>query len=83
MNGKVRLKIPSGTQSGKIFRLRGKGIPRLNNYGQGDQLVQVSIITPNKISTKEKKLIEELSKFEADYIKKLSKSGSKKKKSFF
>ncbi len=83
LNGKVKLKIPSGTQSGKIFRLRGKGIPKLNNYGQGDQLVQVSLITPNKISTKEKKLIEELSTFETDYINKISKSEPKKKKSFF
>ena len=83
LNGKVKLKIPSGTHSGKIFRLRGKGIPKLNNYGQGDQLVQVSLITPNKISTKEKQLIEELSKFEEDYIKKVSKSEPKKKKRFF
>lgn len=59
--GKAKIKIPAGTQSGKIFRLKGKGIPELNNsYSVGDELIDVNIWTPKKLSDKEKKLLEQL-----------------------
>lgn len=58
--GQVRLTIPEGTQSGKVFRLRGKGMPHLNMHGAGDQLVKVHVWTPEKLSDREKKLFEEL-----------------------
>jgi len=61
IEGEVEMKIPSGTQSGEIFRLRGKGIP-YNFSSRGDQLVEVKIITPKKLSRKAKKLLEELNK---------------------
>lgn len=64
LEGKVKLKIPPGTQSGKLFRLRGKGIPHLNSYGRGDQLVRVFVWTPTKLSPEERRLFEELSKTE-------------------
>ncbi|MCF7811792.1 molecular chaperone DnaJ [bacterium] len=60
INGSVKLTIPAGTKPGKLFRLRGKGIKHLNGRGQGDQLVRVSINVPKKISSEEKKLLEEL-----------------------
>lgn len=83
LNGKVKLKVPSGTQADKIFRLKGKGILELNGYGRGDQLVKVSLITPDKISGKEKELVEKLAEFEAKHLQKVQKDYAKKKKGFF
>jgi len=60
LSGPLRLKIPPGTQSGKVFRLAGKGLPHLNSYGRGDQLVRVHVITPTKLSAEEKEIIKKL-----------------------
>ena len=60
LTGKVRLSIPRGTQSGKVFRLRGKGMSHLNGYGQGDQLVKVIVWTPTGLTDREKELFQEL-----------------------
>ena len=57
LRGKVKMKIPQATQSHEIFRLRGKGIPRLDGYGQGDQLVRVLVETPAKLSSEQKDLL--------------------------
>lgn len=54
LEGKARIKIESGTQPGKILRLKGKGFPNLNGYGTGDQLIQVHIYVPTKLSSEEK-----------------------------
>ena len=59
---KMKLKISAGTQSGKIFRMQGKGLPSIHGYGHGDQLVRVKIQVPTRLSDKEKKLLEELAK---------------------
>jgi molecular chaperone DnaJ len=64
LTGRVRMKIPSGTQSGKIFRLRSKGIPEVNGYQVGDQLVRVSVWTPTKLSKREEELLQELARLE-------------------
>jgi molecular chaperone DnaJ len=58
LDGKVKLTIPAGTQPGKVFRLRGKGIHNLRGYGQGDQMVMVQIHVPAKPKDEEKKLLE-------------------------
>lgn len=60
ISGKLRIKIDPGTQSGKILRLRGKGIRDVNGYGAGDQLVYVNVWTPKKLSGEEKALLEKL-----------------------
>ncbi len=60
INGKVRIKIEPGTQSGKILRLRGKGIRDVNGYGSGDQLVYVNVWTPKKLTSEEKAVLEKL-----------------------
>lgn len=60
LDGKASLKVPAGTQSGRVFRLKGKGLPRLNRHGRGDELVQLIVWTPQRLSPKEKKLLEEL-----------------------
>ena len=65
LNGRVKIKIAPGTHSGKIFRLRGKGITHLDGPGTGDQLVRVQAWTPTKLTEAEKKLFRELAKSEA------------------
>ena len=64
VTGKAKIKVAPGTQSGKILRLRNKGIPELNGYGRGDQLINVQIWTPEKLSKREKELLEELKESE-------------------
>jgi molecular chaperone DnaJ len=61
LDGDANLKIPSGTQGGKIFKLKGKGIPHLHGYGKGDELIRVSVWVPTHLSSDEKKLIKDLS----------------------
>lgn len=61
IDGRAKIKIPAGTQSGKIFRLKGKGFPAVNSYEKGDQLVQVNIWTPQTLSSEEKAMLEKLS----------------------
>lgn len=60
LEGKVLMKLPPGTQSGKIFRLRGKGIPVYGGMGKGDQLVTIMIEVPEKVSREQRRLIEAL-----------------------
>ena len=60
VDGKVRVKIAPGTQSGKVLRLRGKGLPILNGYGTGDMLVNVNVWVPKKVSKKEEELLQQL-----------------------
>ncbi len=62
LNGKAKLKIEPGTQSGSILRMRDKGIRHLNSGGRGDQLVRIHVFIPKKISAKEKNLLKELMK---------------------
>ncbi|SDB19095.1 molecular chaperone DnaJ [Flavobacteriaceae bacterium MAR_2010_188] len=58
VTGKVRIKIESGVQSGKILRLRGKGIPSINGYGSGDLLVHVNVWTPKTLNKQQKEFFE-------------------------
>ncbi len=60
IGGMVKIKIEPGTQSGKILRLRGKGIKSIEGYGQGDQLVHVNVWTPKRLSPQEKEMLESL-----------------------
>lgn len=54
---KIKLKIPAGTQTGTYFRLKGKGVPKLRGYGQGDQHVKVTVVTPTKLTDEQKELL--------------------------
>ena len=58
VQGKVKIKVDPGTQSGKVLRLRGKGIPSINGYGTGDLMVTVHVWTPKRLSKEERQLIE-------------------------
>jgi molecular chaperone DnaJ len=60
VDGPVTMKIPAGTQPGEVFRIRGKGVPHLGRYGQGDHLVTIKLVVPKKLSREEKELIEKL-----------------------
>ena len=58
VNGKVRIKLEDGIQSGKILRLKGKGIPSLNSYGNGDLLVHINVWTPKTLSKEQRQFFE-------------------------
>lgn len=60
VDGKIELKIPSGTQPGSEFRLKNKGMPKVGGAGRGDQFVKVKVAVPKKLNRKQKKLLEEL-----------------------
>jgi len=72
LTGQIKLAIPPGTTHGKLFRVKGKGLPHVGHSGRGDQIVRVSIIIPKKVSSRERKLLEELEQGEG------SKSGESK-----
>ncbi|WP_288844885.1 molecular chaperone DnaJ [uncultured Alistipes sp.] len=61
VDGRAKIKIAPGTHAGKVLRLGGKGIPDVNGYGRGDELVVVDITIPSKLSAEEKRLVEQLS----------------------
>ncbi|MFH1055543.1 MAG: molecular chaperone DnaJ [Candidatus Altiarchaeota archaeon] len=64
IRGKAKLKIPSGTQSHTVFRLRGQGLPSLQRSGAGDQNVRVTVEVPKKLSRQQRELVEQLAKIE-------------------
>ncbi|MCM8787131.1 MAG: molecular chaperone DnaJ [Candidatus Omnitrophica bacterium] len=68
LNGKVSMKIPPGTQSGRIFRLRGKGIVDLHTKVVGDELVKVNVLIPTKLTPQQRQLIEEFAKISGEEI---------------
>ncbi|MBN8667131.1 MAG: molecular chaperone DnaJ [Chitinophagales bacterium] len=60
IDGRAKIKIPPGTHSGKIFRLKGKGFPAVQAYQKGDQLIHVNVWTPQHLNAEEKALLEKL-----------------------
>jgi molecular chaperone DnaJ len=78
IDAKAKIKIEPGTQSGKVLRLKGKGLPDVNSYGRGDLLVEISIYTPTHLSVEEKKTLELLRD-----SKNFEPNPSKKEKGFF
>jgi molecular chaperone DnaJ len=60
ISGKAKIKVDPGTQSGKVLRLKGKGLPNIQGYGQGDLFVHINIWTPAKVSKEEKEMLEKL-----------------------
>lgn len=82
LEGMVKLKIPEGTQTDTIFRLKGKGINSLKGYFKGDQHVQVRVVTPQKLTSEQKDLLTKLEKSFADG-QNTAKDSEGKEKSFF
>ena len=64
VSGKAKIKVEPGTQSGKVLRLKGKGLPVLQGYGHGDLFVHINVWTPKKVSKEEKEILENLKKSE-------------------
>jgi len=60
LDGKVKYDVPAGTQSGTVFRLRGKGIPSLRGAGRGDQYVTVNVVIPKNLTAEQKELVRKL-----------------------
>ena len=83
LNGNVVMKIPEGTQSGRIFKLTGKGIKRLRGYGQGDQLVRVAVETPTRLNSEQKRILREFEKSCDSKVNPLVKSFMDKMKKVF
>jgi molecular chaperone DnaJ len=69
ITGKAQLKIPGGTQSHTVFRLRGKGLPNLRGFGRGDELVRVTICTPTKLTSKQRELLRNYAKEMGENVK--------------
>jgi molecular chaperone DnaJ len=65
LEGTAALKIPEGTQPGTIFRLRGKGMPRLYGIGKGDLRVKVNVVVPKRLTAREKELLTELAQLDS------------------
>ncbi len=83
INGKIKMKVPAGTQTGKQFRLRGQGMPVVNSSYIGDLYVTVYIVTPTKLSKKEEELIRELAELDKDKVYSPKKSFVEKLKNYF
>ena len=77
VHGDVEMSIPAGTQTGKTFRLKGKGAPKLRGGGQGDQHVTVNIVTPTKLNDAQKEALRAFAAASGD------KAVQPKKKGFF
>lgn len=60
VSGKAKIKIEPGTQAGKVLRLKSKGLPSVNAYGKGDQLIHVNVWTPKELNAEEKEILEKL-----------------------
>ena len=74
LNGEDALKIPAGTQTGTVFRVRGQGMPVLGGRGRGGLFVSVSVVTPTMLTREQRKLLEQLERIETKDLedKKLS-----------
>lgn len=83
LSGKASLKIPTATQSGTTFRLRGKGMPSLRGGHHGDQLVRVHVEVPTTLTSEQRKILEEFARVSGDANEPTSKSFFEKAKKFF
>ena len=83
LNGKLKMKVPQGTQSGKVFRIKGKGITRLDGYGKGDEFVRVKIETPVNLNQKQKVMLKEFAKECGENVNPISTSFVEKVRQLF
>ncbi|MFO0957647.1 MAG: molecular chaperone DnaJ [Isosphaeraceae bacterium] len=83
LDGREKLTIPKGTQAGDVLRLRGRGMPDINGRGRGDQLVEVALEVPKKLSARQEELLRELADLEHDDILPRRKSFFEKLRDYF
>ncbi|MBU1863318.1 MAG: molecular chaperone DnaJ [Candidatus Omnitrophica bacterium] len=82
LDGQVKLKIPPGTPTGKLFRLAGKGMPNLHGYGRGDEYVRITVVVPTKLTEEEKKILRQLAQLRGEEIENTKSFLDKVKKNF-
>jgi molecular chaperone DnaJ len=70
LDGKEKLKLPTGTQSGRVFRLKGKGVPVVHSSSRGDELVIVKVVTPQTLTSRQKELLREFAELERQQAEK-------------
>ncbi|SHE65214.1 molecular chaperone DnaJ [Seinonella peptonophila] len=68
LNGRIKMKVPAGTQTGREFRIHGKGVPRLGGYGEGDLRVKVKVVTPTNLTEEQKQLLREFNRLTGEYV---------------
>ena len=83
LEGKLKVKIAAGTQSGAVVRLKGKGVPDLRGSGRGDELVRVLVETPRKLTSRQRELLEEFARSSGEEVNPLSKGFFDKVKEMF
>lgn len=83
LSGSVRLTIPEGTQSGKILRVRGEGVPNVHGHGKGDLLVHIQVETPVNLSSKQKSALQAYADLETEHNSPRKSGFFDKLKSFF
>ena len=83
LDGQVTMKVPEGTQPGKVMRIKGKGIPNLRGGSRGDQLVRIKVVVPTKLSDKQKDALRKFADISKDNINPEEKSFMDKVKDFF
>lgn len=83
LDGKVKLKIPSGTQSGKLFRIKGKGFPDIHGYHTGDLHIRIIVETPTKLTNEQKELLHRFAEISGEDVYPMMSSFFNKAKQFF
>ncbi len=83
LEGKIMMKIPPGAQTGKVFRLRGKGVSQLHDYGRGDQLVKVEVDVPTELTSEQRRALKEFARASEADSGPLSKSFTEKMRRLF
>ena len=82
LDGKVSMKIPGGTQSGRVFRLKQKGIPDVHGRGIGDELVRVNVEIPARLTAEQRRLVEEFARLSGEDVVGKESFADKIKKTF-
>jgi molecular chaperone DnaJ len=83
LEGKMRMRIPPGTQAGAVFKLKGKGVADLQGYGRGDHLVRIIVETPRKLTSRQREILEEFARISGEEVHPLSKGFLDKVKEMF
>jgi molecular chaperone DnaJ len=81
LEGPNKVRVPAGTQSGQLFQLKGRGMPDINGYGRGDQIVRIIVETPRRLSPRQRELLEEFARLSGEEVHPLAKSFLEKVKS--
>ena len=83
LEGKVGMRIPEGTQPGKVMRLRGKGLPSLRGGERGDQFVRIFVEVPTKLSDEQRKLLERFAELSGEEVSPVTKGFLEKLRDLF